>query len=177
MADIGQLLATQKITPQVSGEISWDELKKIDGWTEMPCLTPDVKCLYVQSGKPNSIKLPLLPGQAKFVVPAGSTLVWGTYSGNLSLEGKSYQKSAGFMGALTENTSIESLEITDGFILLILRDYGQGEYCLRIAQAMNQKWAPFEKGPDLTKDHIYRPSTWSEPVCSGVITTVIDPND
>lgn len=178
MVDIGKLLATPlAITPEISREISWDELKKMPEWVEQPCLTPGAQCLYVQSSKPGQIEVPLPPGQKTFVVPAGTTLVFGTYSGDLVFpNGKQYSITTGFNGALTENTEIKSLVLKDGFALLILRDYGQTEYCLRLTQAMSQKWAPFD-GKQSIDGHLFRPDAWSEPVCSGTITTVIDPND
>lgn len=168
MSDIGSLLGNQPMTPVVGANIVWDELKKMPKWIEKPCLTGD-NCLYVQSGKTNEIDLPLLPGKDTFVVPDGTTLVFGAFSGDVTLgSGKSYSYTNGFYGAFTEGTRIKSMHLADGFALLILRDSGQTEYCMRVAQAMNQKWA---------YDHLYRPSAWTEPVCQGVVTTVIDPND
>lgn len=176
MTDIGSLLGNQPLTPEVSGTINWPQLEKMPEWSEKDCLVTGVRCLYVQSGKPNEIDLPMLPGQNKFVVPQGSTLVFGAYSGDLALEsGKSYSKSGGFYGALTEGTGVKSLHLKDGFALLILRDSGQAEYCKRVTQAMNQKWAPFD-GKQAIEGHLYRPEAWSDPVCTGVVTTVIDPN-
>jgi len=169
MPDIGVLLNDQQMTPVVGAEISWDALKKMPEWVELPCLAANAKCLYVQSSKPGQIALPPLKGQTTFIVPQGATLVFGTFSGDLVLgSGKTYSHSSGFYGALTEGTEISSLVLTDGFALLITRDFGQEEYCLRVTQAMNQKWA---------RDNLFRPEAWSEPVCSGTITTVIDPND
>jgi hypothetical protein len=177
MADIGILLGNQPMTPVVGAKISWPELEKMPEWAKKPCLTVGENCLYVQSGKPNEIDLPMLPGQDRFVVPSGSTLVFGAFSGDLVLEsGKSYSESGGFYGALTEGTGVKSMRLKDGFALLILRDSGQAEYCQRIAQAMNQKWAPFD-GKEAVDGHLYRPVAWTDPVCQGVITTVIDPND
>lgn len=168
MSDIGSLLGDQPMTPQVSGNIEWDELKKMPEWTQKPGLT-GADALYVQSSKPSEIDLPLLPNQKTFTVPAGTTLVFGAYNATVVLEnGKSYSFKEGFYGAFTEGTEIKSLHIVDGFALLIGRDSGQDEYCLRVAQAINQKWA---------HSHLYRPSAWTNPVCEGVVATVIDPND
>ncbi len=168
MTDIGSLLGDQPMTPQVSGNIEWDELKKMPEWTQKPGLT-GADALYVQSSKPSEIDLPLLPNQKTFTVPAGTTLVFGAYSATVVLEnGKSYSFKEGFYGAFTEGTQIKSLHIVDGFALLIGRDSGQSEYCMRVAQAINQKWA---------HNNLYRPSAWTNPVCEGVIATVIDPND
>jgi len=168
MTDIGSLLGDQPVTPQIDGTINWPQLEKMPEWSKKDCLVVGEKCLYVQSGKPNEIDLPNLPGQSNFVVPSGTTLVFGGFTVNLTLgSGKSYDKSNGFYGAITEGTTITSLHIKDGFALLIQRDSGQSEYCMRVVQAINQKWA---------HENLYRPEAWTDPVCSGIITTVIDPN-
>ncbi len=168
MTDLGTLLGDQPMTPQVSRNIEWDELLKMPEWTQKPGLT-GADALYVQSSKPSEIDLPLLPNQKTFTVPAGTTLVFGAYNATVVLEnGKTYSFKEGFYGAFTEGTQIKSLHIVDGFALLIGRDSGQSEYCLRVAQAINQKWA---------HNNLYRPSSWENPVCTGVQATVIDPND
>jgi hypothetical protein len=169
MPDVGQLLGTEQVTPQVSGTITWNAIDAIPGWVKNPCLTAGINCLYVQSGKQKMLVLPNLPNMNHFVVPQGFTLVFGAFTADLNLaDGKSYHETNGFYAALTENTEVSSLAVTDGFILLIPRDEGQGEYCSRVAQAMNQNWA---------HENVYRPQAWSDPVCTGVISTVIDPND
>jgi len=165
MVDIGPVLGKQEMTAVPGKEIDWDHLKKMSDWKEDKGLT-DVQVLYVQSGTPNEITLPKLEGQDTFVVPDGTTLIFGAYYGSVTLgNGKSYAYDKGFYGALTEGTVVKSMTLRDGFALLIGRDYAKAEYCARIAQAKNEKWS---------MDHLYRPTAWADPVCEGTITTPLD---
>jgi len=169
VSDLGQLLNTQQMTPVVSGNIAWDNMKEIADWREDKGLT-GAEVLYAQSGVPNQIDLPMLKGDTSFTVPQGTVLIFGALSANVTLgSGNSFTYDNGFYGAIGENTDVKFLTVNNGFLLLVKNPDAQAEYCARIAQAANQKWA---------MAHLYRPAAWGkDPVCAGTITTVIDPND
>lgn len=164
MEDLGVLLEVedQPMTPKPGNLIDWDHLKLMDEWVEGKGLT-DAQVLYVQSGTPNEITLVDILGEDG-KVPEGTALIFGAYEGTVEVNGESYHYGDGFYGVLIEGTEV-SLKLRNGFALLISSENAQPEYCARIAQAINEGWA---------YTHIFRPSTWTEPVCEGVITTPLD---
>lgn len=165
VSDLGVLLGNQPMTPVVEGLIDWDHLALMDEWEEFPGVAEGVQVLYVQSGVPNKINLPTLPGVTDSQVPTGTTLVVGGYSVSFRVGEKSYSFTKGFYGSFLEGTKVANMVIEDGFAVLVRRDDARAEYCARVAQAINQKWA---------HSHLYRPATWSDPVCEGVVTTPLD---
>jgi hypothetical protein len=165
VSNLGTLLGDQPMTPVPGSLIDWDHLAKLDEWREDFGLT-GVPVLYAQSGVPNMINLPLLKDQEVFIVPQGTTLIFGAYSATVSFGGSNhYTHSGGFYGAITQGTKVEMVNIQDGFLLLAKDADAKAEYCARIAQAINEKWA---------HSFLFRPTDWSEPVCEGVITTPLD---
>ncbi len=164
MFDVGSPLGDQDMTPLAGVEIDWPHLLKMDEWRVDTGLSGN-PVRYVQSGTLGQIIIPPLEGQEKFIVPANASMVFGAFYGNLVIDGKRYEFSNGFYGVLTEGTTVDSSLLKDGFALLIDRSFAQEEYCARVAQAINEKWA---------RDHLYRPVTWNDPVCTGVITTPLD---
>lgn len=171
MFDVGTELGNQPMTAIPGNDVVWDELAKMPDW-KMDIGLSRQAVYYIQSGVPNTIGMPKFPDGSK-VVPPGASLIFGAYAGSATINGKVYANDHGYYAVLLEGTKIDALNLTDGFALLIKSEYAKDEYCQRIAQAMNEKWAPFD-GKQPVEGHLYRPATWTDPVCSGVITTPLD---
>ncbi|HET7099010.1 MAG TPA: hypothetical protein VFI61_02155 [Patescibacteria group bacterium] len=151
---------------QAEGLIDWDELALMGDWVKGPGLTPDVDVLYVQSGVPNSVKLPGLP----FVVPNGEHLIFGALSASLSIEdndGKvnSYDYGSGFYAAIPGGTNVTNLVVNNGFALLVADQNAENEFCNRVSQAYAEDWA---------HSHLYHSPAWTAPVCAGIYSVPLD---
>lgn len=166
VSDLGQLLGDQPMTPVAGTLIDWDHLKLYVGWDKTVGLSGK-EVLYFQTGVPNSAPIPRLKeSDGVFTVPTGVVLIYGAYKVSITLgDGKTYEFEKGFYNALPEGTIVRELFLTDGFALLIEAQYARDEFCMRLAQAVNEGWA---------HEHLYRPATWTEPVCEGVVTTPLD---
>lgn len=171
MFDVGTPLGVQPMIAMPGNDVVWDELAKMPDW-KMDIGLSKQAVYYIQSSTIATIGMPKFPDGSK-VVPPGASLIFGTYAGSATINGKVYANDHGYYAVLLEGTKIDALNLTDGFALLIKSEFAKDEYCQRIAQAMNEKWAPFD-GKQSVDGHLYRPATWTDPVCTGVVTTPLD---
>jgi len=171
--DFGQPLKKQPVTPVVGNRIDWPHGTAMPNWISAVGLT-GARVFYAQTSKQGKFDaIPTLPDQTVFTVPPGAVLIVGGFTVNTTLgSGKSYAVSNGFYGALSEGTVVTTATIVDGFVLLIENANARKEYCARVTQAFNERWAPFNERP-VKPGHLFRLSAWDEPVCSGSITTPI----
>jgi len=143
-----------------TGLVDWDHLTLTGEWVESVGLS-GCDVLYMQSGVPNTLAR---DGEV-FFIDEDSSLIFGAFSATLDLEGESYSFSNGFYAGLGSGTAIDKLSITDGFVLMVANSCAEQEFCYRVSQAIEEKWA---------YEHVFHGMGWEPIVCEGIYSVPLD---
>lgn len=155
-----------EIDSSTSNAIDWDEQFKSVGFDDLPGMVPGTMVKYVQSSVDDVLPL------EDFDIPEGYSAIFGAVGVFIQIpdidgDGAPDERNpgGGVYGVLPSGLHINKFTITNGFVLFTATENAQEEFCMRVAQAIEENWA---------HDKIYPDPTWSDPVCPGEYVVPLD---